>query len=379
MTKTPSRSWLLCAVLAAAPIVASAAPVAQFVETIDAEFQRIRVSGVAGADLDRAKAAAGGEALIFAAKQLTGSDAEKDKIDGRRDTISSWADLARPGRVLKTTFEGRTPVIDILIAVNVKELRRKLEADGTLTKQAALAEGLGAPQILVVPDGYSPQKGISPDQQLIVDRVASFLTQRKFEMVDASALKNVGDLTKAVEAIDGAIADPIAEVASVIGADIYFTFTATVTATVRASASVKAYEATTGRLLATGTGESRHYPAGYAEQSALSEAVSDAMPKVFEDVSGYWHEDMAKGRKFLFSITGNFGDRSRQRDFKKALDAEGEVKITVKTAQKVAGTLRSKKSSDDVEDALDDALKSAGFANPTLTLSNRALFVFRAQ
>jgi hypothetical protein len=55
------------------------------------------------------------------------------------------------------------------------------------------------------------------------------------------------------------------------------------------------------------------------------------------------------------------------------------VKITVKTAQKVAGTLRSKKSADDVEDALDDALKSAGFANPTLTLSNRALFVFKAQ
>ena len=380
MMKQSKWSLVLCTGLALAVATPSiAAPVAQFVETVDTDFQRLKVAGATGIDLRAAKAAAVGEALMFVAKSLTGSDAEKDRIDGRRAAISAYADLARTGRVLKTTFTGESPTIDVLVDVNAKELRRKLEGDGTLVKQADLAEAVGAPQILVVPEGYAPQKGIAPAQQFVVDRIASFLTQRKFDMVDANALKNVGDLTKAVEAIDGVIADPIGEVASVVGADVYFTFTAGVTATVKASASVKAYEATTGRLLATGTGESRQYPAGYAEMSAISEAVSDAMPKVFEDVSGYWHEDVVKGRKFVFSVTGNFSERQRQKDLKKSLEGCGDVKVSVKTAQKMAGTIRSKKKADDVEDAIEDAIKDAGFSNAKMTLSSRAMFVFRAE
>ena len=376
--KTSFTSCLVFALLAGSGLT-SAAPVAQFVETVDTDFQRIRVAGATGVDMAGAKDAAAAEALIFAAKQLTGSDEEKNAIDAKRGNIARWTDLARTGRVLKTIFVGDKPSIDVLIDVNVKDLRRKLESERILIKQSDLAEAVGAPQILVVPEGYSPQKGIAPAQQFIVDRIASFLTQKRFDMVDANALKNVGDLTKAVEAIDGVIADPIGEVASVVGADIYFTFTAGVTATVKAAASVKAYEATTGRLLATGTGESRQYPPGYAEVSAISEAVSDAMPKVFEDVSGYWHEDAVKGRKYLFSITGDFGERRKQKDLKKALDAAGDVKLSVKTALKFAGTIRSKKNADDIEDVLEDALKDAGFSNPKLVMSSRAMFVFRAQ
>ena len=113
--------------------------------------------------------------------------------------------------------------------------------------------------------------------------------------------------------------------------------------------------------------------------SALTEAVSDAMPKLFEDVSGYWHEDAAKGRRFLFSITGDFSQRDRQKALKKSLEAVGDVKMTVKTANKMAGTVRSRKSADDVEDALEDAIKDAGFSSPKLTMSSRALFIYKAQ
>jgi hypothetical protein len=372
-------SHILVLALALQPTLASALPVAQFVETVDTDFQRFRVSDAEGPNLTAAKKEAMVEALFFAAKQLTGSDDEKSAIEARRGAIARYTDLARAGRVLKTVFRGESPVVDILIDVNVKELRRKLEQDGTIKKQADLAESVGAPQILVVPEGYDPSKRIDPAKQFLTDRIASFLTQRKFDMVDANALKNVNDITSAVHAIDGVVNDPIAEVATVVGADIYITYTAGITANVQASASVKAYEATTGRLLASATGQSRQYPAGTAEMNALTEAISDSMPKVFEDVSGYWHEDVVKGRKYMFSITGDFSQRDRQKALKKALESIGDVKMSVKTANKMAGVVRSKKSADDVEDAIEDGLKDAGFSSPALTLSNRALFVFKAQ
>jgi len=372
-------SHILVLALALQPTLAAALPVAQFVETVDTDFQRFRVSDAEGRNLTAARNEAMVEALFFAAKQLTGSDDEKSAIEARRGAIARYTDLARAGRVLKTVFRGESPVVDILIDVNVKELRRKLEQDGTIKKQADLAESVGAPQILVVPEGYDPSKRIDPAKQFLTDRIASFLTQRKFDMVDANALKNVNDITSAVHAIDGVVSDPIAEVATVVGADIYITYTAGITANVQASASVKAYEATTGRLLASATGQSRQYPAGTAEMNALTEAISDSMPKVFEDVSGYWHEDVAKGRKYMFSITGDFSQRDRQKALKKALESIGAVKMSVKTANKMAGVVRSKKGADDVEDAIEDGLKDAGFSSPALTLSNRALFIFKAQ
>ena len=55
----------------------------------------------------------------------------------------------------------------------------------------------------------------------------------------------------------------------------------------------------------------------------------------------------------------------------------GDLKLTIKTNAKYSGTIRSKRKSDDVEDGMVDALKGAGFANVSVVLSARSLFVFR--
>ena len=131
---------------------------------------------------------------------------------------------------------------------------------------------------------------------------------------------------------------------------------------------------------ASSTGESRQYPSGTAPMDVIREAVTDTIPKVFEDISGYWHEDSVKGRKYVVSITGNFSDREKAKAIRKSLESAGcEVKFDVKTQQKLGGTIRSKKGPEDVEDAIDDAIKEAGFPKPQMTMSNRALFVFSAQ
>jgi hypothetical protein len=205
------------------------------------------------------------------------------------------------------------------------------------------------------------------------------MTQRKYDMVDANALKNLQGIKDGVHAVSGVITDPVAEIAAVVGADIYVTFTWGLTQNVKASASVKAYETTTAKLLASATGESRLYPSGTPPMDAIREAASDGIPKLFEDISGYWHEDAAKGKKYVFSIAGNFSDREKSKAIRKALQEIGEVKFSSKTASKIDGVLRSKKGPDDVEDAIDDAIKEAGFSKSKLTLSNRALFVFSVE
>lgn len=357
-----------------------AAPSAEFVEVSgsNAEREKYKVSGAEGADLDAAKKAAIGEALVFAAKRLTGSEKEKQEIQKRRGKISSLQNLAKVGKVTKTTFNGERPIIDVLIDVNVKDLRIQLETDKVISSASDMSDAVGNPTILVLPDGYKPGQKYSDAQQFVSDRIAEFLTQRKFEMVDPKAMSELQERTAAAQALDGVVTDPIAELASLVGADIYITYVAGFTAEVKSSASVKAFETTTARLIASATGESRQYASGKPRMDVIREAVSDCVPKALENISGYWHEDIKKGRKYVFSIAGNFSDRDKQKQIRKGLEELGDVKFDVKTAQKLGGTIRSKKKSDDVDEGIGDVIQDAGFKAKVI-LSNRSTFIYKAE
>jgi hypothetical protein len=371
-------SLVSIAVLVLFPLAARAGGTVAFVETVDNEFNRYKVSASEGKDQEAAKKGAAESAILFAALQLTGSDEEKSRIEGMKDSFVKNEALAKVGRVLKTMFFDGGIKIDVLVDVNVKELRRKLETASLIKKATDLADEVGNPVILIAPEGSDGRK-IQPAEKFIIDRIASFFTQRKYEIVDAGAMKNIGEMQKAVNAIEGVIDDPIAQVASIVGADIYVTYTAGQTAVVKASASIKAFETTTARLLASATGESRQYPAGTAVVDAVREAVSDAVPKTFEDLSGYWHEQAAKGKTYLVSIAGDMSDRERQKALRKALGEVGKTKFDTKTANRMAGTVKALGSADDVEEAIEDAIKNAGFNNVKMVLSNRQMFMFSVQ
>lgn len=360
------------------PAIVLAGTTVSFVETVDNEYTRYKVSAVEGKNQDAAKKAAGEAAILFAAMQLTGSEEEKSRLEAMKDSFVKNEGIVRIGRVLKTTFIEDGIRIDVLVDVNVKELRRKLESAGLIKKATELAEEVGNPVILIAPEG-SDGRNISQAEKFVIDRIASFFTQRRYEIVDAGAIKNLTEMQKVVHAIEGVVDDPIAQVASLVGADIYVTYTAGQTAVVKASASIKAYEATTGRLLASATGESRHYPAGSAVMDAIREAVSDAVPKTFEDLSGYWHDQAENGKTYLISIGGDLSDREKQKALRKALSDVGKVKLDTKTANRIAGTIKAKGNVDDIEEAIEDAIKSVGFNNVKLVLSNRQMFVFSVQ
>lgn len=361
------------------PAIVLAAPSVSFVETVDTEFNRYKVSAAKGSDQVVAKKEAARAATLFAALQLTGDDTEKSRLES---TKATWLDMAdevgRVGRVLKVMWEGDDAVIDVIVDVNVKTLRRKLEAKALIAKATDVADALGNPTILIMPEGSDGRK-VNPAESFIVDRIASFFTQKKYDLVDKGAIENVTNMTKAMEAIDGVFDDPIAEVAALTGADIYITYKAGITANVKASASIKAFETTTGRLLAAATGESRHYPAGYAHMDAIREAVSDGIPKIFEDISGYWAEDMKKGKKYMITISGDFSDRDAYKAVVKGVKKMGKMKWNVKTKQKLSGVLRTTGDSDDIEFDLEDIIKDAGFDNPSLVANTRGTLIFRAE
>lgn len=347
-----------------------------FVETVDEARIRVKVSDAEGKSQEEAKGLAAREALVFAAKRLTGSETEKTRLETVRMVYEPWvADLCTVRRVLKVTFTDKGQKIDVLVDVNIKDLRRRLEAKGLLTKMTDLAEELGNPVIMVVPAGKEGKK-VNPPERYLIDRIASFFTQRKFDLVDAQAIKNVREMTKAAEAIEGVFDDPVAEVAALVGADIYVTYTAGQTEVVKASASLKAYETTTGRLIASATGESRHYPAGYALMDAIREAVSDAIPKLLEDISGYWHQDIRKGRRYMLSISGDLSDRAAVRALKRNLRDVGKLKVNIQTKKKLVAVLRAHGEADEVQDQVQDAIEDAGFKSVELILANRQLLIF---
>ena len=91
--------------------------------------EKYKVTGAEGADKDAAVKVAIGEALVFAARKLTGSDKEKQEISKRKGKISALQNLAKAGKVTKTTFNGDRPILDIIIDVNVKDLRIQLETE----------------------------------------------------------------------------------------------------------------------------------------------------------------------------------------------------------------------------------------------------------
>jgi len=376
--KRQNLTGLFVGVMLALWCARAGASTVQFIEVLDNNYNRYRVNGAEGKDQEAAKDIAVMDAIVFAAKELTGSDDEKRAIELARPVLEKFKDLARKGRVLNVVFVKGGVRIDVVIEVNVKELRRKLEEAGLIAKAQELAEQLGNPVVLILPEG-SDGKKITSEQQIIIDRIASFFTQQKYDLADLSGMKNLQEMTKATEALSGVLPDPVAEIATLVGADIYVTFTAGISGQVMANASIKAYETTTAKLLASATGQSRRYPYGHPEMDAVLEAVSDAVPKVFEDISGYWHEQVSKGRFYTFVISGNLGDREKQKALREALKDIGTVKFNVKTQQKFAGTIRTTKDADAVEDAIEDAIKDAGYRNVQLVVSNRALFIFRVE
>ena len=355
-------------------------------KSADGKNNRYKVEGAQGADEAAAVKSAQINALIYAGKELTGIAAEKNAVSSYlKNPAPEVLAMSGKGSVFKRMFtpDGSGVAIGAMIDVNIPELETHLTGKKLITSAKALAKGIGNPTLLVT---HTKRFGNEKNVQLTDlgnitrDKIAGFLTAKRWNMVDESAVEQARKRQDAMSQVAGVIEDPVAQIAMLTGADIYVTYSAVASkgGQTHVSVSLKAFDVATGQLLASTVGESQRYMKSHPVSSAATEAAGNAIDKVFENLSGYWAEDVQEGRKYIIKINGDFSNRKRGKAVREVLKDLGTWKKTVKTENTIAGVLRSKEDTDDIADDLIDGVKAAGFKNTRYIVESRSLFIMEA-
>lgn len=216
------------------------------------------------------------------------------------------------GVVLSVMQEGITigKQVSMSFKVNKKLLREDLAAIGIVAAISDLAEEIGTPIIMVLPDtpgGASPFSGLDrPRFKAAAFAAESYLTALRYDVIAPEAAAAVDNQVIAQQMVAGLEDDPSYSLALAMGSDIYLTCSVDVErgqyGTRKASVGMRAYETTTARLLGSETGFSRSRPA--AEAVVIEEAARDAVDKVLSRITAYWKEDIDRG--IQFKIVGSF-------------------------------------------------------------------------
>ena len=204
-----------------------------------------------------------------------------------------------------------------MVRVNKGALTELLVKKGIMASREELAETLGNPVIMVVPDA---PKGQSPLEIMDKNRIAqqtsgvieSYLTARQYEVLIPRATDNLNSQVDMLSTVKGVEEDVSYKIALSSGCDIFITYSGQVSATQggrKASLVVKAFESTTGRALGTETGYSQVRP-NTSDEALSEEATSDAIDKVLQRITNYWKADARKGLQYkvVLKITGKFSE-----------------------------------------------------------------------
>lgn len=205
--------------------------------------------------------------------------------------------------------------IEKIYKVNKQLIEDDLNRMGILPAKEDVVEALGMPFVMVIP---ATKKGQNPIEILqansilshAANSIESFLTARKYDVVVPQQQQDLSSLSAAQMSLDDVEEDYSYQLALSIGSDVYITYEVNVEddkhGTKKASASVRAYETTTARLLGTETGYSPS--ANTAPMVLVENAINDAIDKVLNRIMNYWKEDIERGvqYKLIISISDEF-------------------------------------------------------------------------
>ena len=201
--------------------------------------------------------------------------------------------------------------------INTAILMKDLENHNILEAREDLADVLGNPFIMVLPEvpkGESPIEMLSSNPKLkhAASVVESFLTARMYDVVVPSAMENLDNLNSAQMSLGGQEEDFSYQLALSIGSDIYITYAGAVESagygTEKYSMIVRAYETTTARLLGTETGYSQARKGEI--MVSIEEAMNGAITNVLSRLVNYWESDLKNGiqYKLVVSISTDFDE-----------------------------------------------------------------------
>jgi hypothetical protein len=281
---------------------------AEVLEIVDPSRVKILATGV-GEEFEWAVHDAQKAAMARVIGDLVQSQEEKARFEMEKERIYKNYRRYVEGWELKS--RRRTEEGDIEVQGVVLLNRRLIEDDlvqvGVIKERRERLELLEFPTIALLPETTTRGAGFATFAQ---NHGASYLTQRKYDVIDIEQLKKVEEMAEGLKEVEGLPSDPKAVIALQAGADIYIAFEIRLDEgqvgqdrTVKASASVRAFETTTARQIGAASGFSREYPltAG-AREKAVAEALGDALDRVLTNIEDYWKDDLKRGHQFLLTI-----------------------------------------------------------------------------
>ncbi len=202
-------------------------------------------------------------------------------------------------------------IIEKAYRINKQALTEALIKEGILTPREVISAAAGNPMIMVIPASRKGQSPIAilknePDFSHAAKVIEGFLTARRYEVIVPEQQEFLTELSSTQLTTGSGEIDNAYQLALSIGSDVYITFEVTVEGdkynTRKASASIRAFETTTARLIGAETGYSKSAPS--SSQALIEQAVNDAIDKVLNRITNYWREDYGKGvqYKVIFTI-----------------------------------------------------------------------------
>lgn len=196
--------------------------------------------------------------------------------------------------------------------VNKEIIRRELENFKIVESRQEVADVLGKPQLMVIPEvakGKNPVDELRDNPMLkhAASVVESHLTAKQYEVLVPQQMESINSLNEAQQMLGDRQDDVAYKLALSIGSDVYVTYSGAYEDggynTKKFAMNVRAFETTTGRLLGTETG----YSQARQGESLLSieEAMNGAIDAVLSRIDTYWREDMRNGIQYKLVISLN--------------------------------------------------------------------------
>ena len=208
----------------------------------------------------------------------------------------------------------------IELKANYDYIRKYLEENLVIYSKQELSEELGYPQIMVIPAKSAEQTPLdilktNKQAQHAAGVIESFLTSKQYEVVVPTQIENINQLAESIQTIKKISNDPVYNLALQVGSDIYLDYSIgqskSAYDTDQISITIRAYETTTGRLLATETGYSE--PRVGEEFVSIEEAIVGAIVNIAQRINKYWEEDLYKGVQYKIITTISAKDISEDK------------------------------------------------------------------
>ncbi|HCK98883.1 MAG TPA: hypothetical protein DHW42_02075 [Candidatus Marinimicrobia bacterium] len=216
------------------------------------------------------------------------------------------------------TDKGKMLKVEKTFRVNKSLLEEELINLSILPKPMSIAETVGLPTIMVIPESSGEIAPLdllktNADVKKGAEVIESYLTARNYTVAVPEQQQVLQELVATQYALDGAEEDYSYLLALCIGSDVYISYNVSVASRKIGSSTLKkaivgcrAYETTTGRLLGTETGYSRERLA--PNPALIEEAMNDAIDKVLGRISNYWKSDIKRGiqYKIIVSVSDSY-------------------------------------------------------------------------